>query len=203
MRQRTKRMLGWFLAAAIYCLCVATLPRVVTAQTNGHAVFLLEDSTEKQWCAFTNRAQLDSSVSAMKAPEVATLTYRDRHVVRIDLAETDESGDWMVYDHYLLDEAGHVTRLSRLINVLPGDRSVSRIFSLKNGKVAKIREDAKQLSTGKRLRSPKPVWLPDLPVETAMSSFPFSRLLQRDDFPGDGSACVDVSGANQRAGTVG
>jgi hypothetical protein len=83
-----------------------------------------------------------------------------------------------------------IVKLSRMVNVLPGDRSVVQDFSISGGKVAKTGTVTKQLSTGKPLSSPESVWLPDLAIKTATKMFPFFALLGHSALRTSGKSCV-------------
>lgn len=118
-------------------------------------VFLLQESSD-QWCSYIDQNEWKGAVRASGAMVVAELRYSQDKLTEIDVTETDESGDWTVFDHYFLDTDNNLKKLSRLINVLPGDRSVLETFSIADGKTKKISTEAKQLSTGKPLSSPPP-----------------------------------------------
>ena len=155
-------------------------------------VFLLEDAATKQWCAYNKEATWNTGVQDAGAMTVGTLTYSNHHLSQIDVTETDESGDWTVYDHYFLDDRGQIMKLSRMINVLPGDRSVLQTFSIGDGKAKKTATTEKQLSTGKLLTSPQSVWLPELPIKTGTKQFPFSGLLGRSGLAMSSKFCVQI-----------
>jgi hypothetical protein len=121
---------------------------------------------------------------------VGALTYSNDHLSRIDVTETDESGDWIVYDNYFIDNNGYVIRLSRLINVLPDDRSVSQTFSIIKERITQTAMTERVLGSGKLLISPKPVWLPDLPIRASLKQFPFSGLLSRPSVGTAGKVCL-------------
>lgn len=159
------------------------------AQANVTKVFLLEDATNNQWCSFKSEAPWNVAVQDAKSMTVATLTYSNDLLSQLDVTKTDESGDWTVYDHYLFDNHGQLVKLSRMINVLPGDRSTLQAFSISHGKAKKTGTTSKQLSTGKRLNSPKPIWLPELPIATNIKMFPFSTLLGRSNLRTSDKSC--------------
>ena len=162
----------------------------IFGQVKAAKVFLLEDTRSHQWCAYNNEAPWNAAVQDAGAMTVATLTYSDDHLSRIDVTETDESGDWTVYDHYFLNDRGQIVRLSRMINVLPGDRNVVQTFSIRDGKATKTGTTVKQLSTGQPLTSPKPTWLPDLAIRTETRMFPFFSLLGLADLRTASKTCV-------------
>ncbi len=166
-------------------------PGCASGQENGPTkTFLLEDPGNSQWCAYNKEATWNTAVQDAGAMTVGTLTYLKHRLLQIDVTETDESGDWTVYDHYFLNGRGEVVKLSRTINVLPGDRSVLQTYAISNGKAKKTTTTEKQLSTGKLLASPKSEWLPDLPIKTETKQFPFSGLLGRSSPTTSSKYCV-------------
>ena len=162
-------------------------------QTKASKVFLLEDAPNNQWCSYTTESTWKAKVQEVGAMSVGTLAYSNDHLSQIDVTETDESGDWTVYDHYFFDDHGQLVKLSRLLNVLPGDRSVSQTFSISNGKATQTATSEKQLSTGKPVTSPTADWLPDVSIETSTKMFPFSALLSRPGLRTSPKSCVKVS----------
>lgn len=173
-------------------------PNYASAQAKATIkVFLLEDTGNNQWCGYTKESTWNTAVQDVEAMTVGTLTYSNDSLSQIDVTETDESGDWTVYDHYFLNDRGEIVKLSRLINVLPGDRSVSQTFSISNGKAKMTATTEKQLSTGKPLSSPKPVWLPNLSITTRVEMFPFSSLLGRPGLETSSESCVQASGTEK------
>jgi hypothetical protein len=166
-------------------------------QANTAKVFLLEDAVSNQWCAYKNEATWNAAVEHARAMRVAALAYSNGRLSKIDVTETDESGDWIAYDRYFVDDRGQMIKLSRMINVLPGDRSVLQTFLISDGKVKKIATTEKQLSTGKPLTAPESVWVPNLPVETTTGKFAFSGLLGRRPLWTNSKYCVQISGAQR------
>jgi len=173
-----------------FCVAALFVLEPALAQSKTQKVFLLEDVGSDQWCAYDSESTWDATVQRLQAMTVGTLTYADDHLSRIDVTETDESGDWMVYDHYFLDGRGRLVKLLRLINVLPGDRSVEQTYVISAGKAIKTKRTDKELSTGKPMVSPESVWLPNLPIKTKTTMFPFSALLARPDFREAAKVCV-------------
>ena len=185
------RALGTVILAGVLLLLASGY---ISGQAKAAKVFLLEDTRSNQWCAYNNEAPWNTAVQDAGAMTVATLTYSDDRLSQIDVTETDESGDWTVFDHYFLNNRRQIVRLSRMINVLPGDRSVVQTFSISDEKATKTETTMKQLSTGKPLTSPKPVWLPDLAIRTEKRMFPFFPLLGRADLRTASKACMPMSG---------
>jgi len=166
-----------------------------SAQVEASKVFLLEDAGNNQWCSYTTESTWKAKVQEVGGMTVGTLAYSNDDLSQIDVTETDESGDWTVYDHYFLDSHGHLVKLTRLLNVLPGDRSVSQAFSISNGKATKTATSEKQLSTGRLAVSPKADWLPDVTIETDLKMFPFFALLSRPGLRTSPRSCVKVAAA--------
>jgi hypothetical protein len=87
-------------------------PGSPSGQENGTTkVFLLEDAGNSQWCAYHKKATWNSALQDAGAMTVGTLTYTNDRLLQIDVTETDESGDWTVYDHYFLNGRGEVVKL--------------------------------------------------------------------------------------------
>ena len=180
MRYSAKVLIGLLLIQAGF----------VSAQAKAYKVFLLEDAGNDQWCSYITESRWKAKVHELGAMTVATLSYSNDHLTQIDVTETDETGDWTVYDRYFLDGHGQLVKLSRLLNVLPGDRSVSQTFSISNGKATRTASSEKRLSTGKAVTSPAAEWLPDLPIKTGTSMFPFSPLLGNPGLRKSQKSCV-------------
>ena len=161
-------------------------------QTRSASVFLLEDARANQWCAYGKEAPWKAAVQQSAASTVGSLTYVNKRLAQIDVTRTGESGDWLVYDHYFLDEHEQIVRLSRTINVLPGDRSVVQVFSIRDGEAKRAATTETQLSTGKPLSSPESVWLPELPILTRINMSPFSGLLVRSDLMTSSKSCISA-----------
>lgn len=180
-------------AAVLVTFFLLFQPGFASAQVTSSKVFLLEDAGNNQWCSYTTEATWKAKVQEIGAITVGTLAYSNNHLSHIDVTETDESGDWTVYDHYFLDDHGQLVKLSRLLNVLPGDRSVSQTFSISNGKATKTATSEKQLSNGKPVTSPASDWLPDVTIQTEPKMFPFAVLLSRPGLRTSPRSCVKVS----------
>jgi len=182
-----------YFAAALVGVSLLFQPSFASAQAKASKVFLLEDAGNNQWCSYTTESTWKAKVQEVGAMTVGTLAYSNDHLSQIDVTETDESGDWTVYDHYFFDDHGQLVKLSRLLNVLPGDRSVSQTFSISNGKAEKITSSEKQLSNGKPVTKPAGDWLPDVAIQTAPKMFPFAALLSRPGMRSSPKSCVTIS----------
>jgi len=53
------------------------------------------------------------------------------------VTEEDETGDWIVYGHYMIDSEEPVVGLTRTINVLPGDLTQDEPYVIEGGKAKK------------------------------------------------------------------
>lgn len=166
---------------------------IATAQVTTLKVLLMEDAGKHQWCSYLSKPTWRTATKKAQAMRVGSLDYSNGILTEIDVSETDESGDWTAYDRYFLNSQGQMTRLTRLLNVLPGDRSVSQVFLIGNGKTTRTAINEKQLSTGKPVTSPRGDWLPDVAIETDPKMFPFWALLHRPSLRTSPKSCVKVS----------
>lgn len=140
--------------------------------------FLLEDAKQERWCAYGNKSLWTSDVQSFAASVVATVEYSGDHLSKISVTEEDEAGDWIVYDHYAVGEKGNILGLNRIINILPGDRSEEETYIVVNGKAKKQSSISRKLSTKEVLTVQKEKdWLPDVPIVTRLSDFPFASLI--------------------------
>ncbi|MGH9474007.1 MAG: hypothetical protein ACRD2F_03940 [Terriglobales bacterium] len=181
--------------AALACTLLLIPPTDASGQAKAtKKVFLVENRGRDRWCAYNKESAWRAAVNRAEALTVGVLIYAGRQLRRIDVTETDESGDWTAYDHYLLNGRGEITRLYRMINILPGNRSVSQTYLINDGKAKKTAATEKQLSSGKPLISAKPVWLPKVPIRTRLGMFPFSSLLGRPGLTTASKSCAPIPG---------
>ncbi len=164
-----------------------------SAQAKASKVFLLEDSRNQQWCSDLSEVTWNVKVREVQAMTVATLIYSNDLLSQVDVTHTDQSGDWTVYDHYFFDGHGQIVKLTRLLNVLPGDRSVLQTFSISNGHAEKVATSEKRLSDGTPVTVPSGEWLPDLAIATQPKMFPFAALLGRPATRTAPTSCAKVS----------
>lgn len=181
-----------FRAVLLGAVLLLFRPGYVFGQVKATEIFLLEDVANKPWCSYTREAPRQAAVEDAEAMTVASLIYSNGRLSQINVTETGETGDWIVYDNYFLDSHRQIVKLTRWINVLPGDRSVLQTFSISGGRARQTATTEKWLSTGQPLRSPEPVWLPELPVRTDVKSFPFSALLGRPGLRTRRKLCVQA-----------
>jgi hypothetical protein len=147
-----------FGAASLAVVLLSAQPSSASGRARTAKVFLLDDAANKRWCAYSKEATWNGAVQKVGAVTVGALNYSGDHLLQIDVTETDESGDWTVYDHYVLDDRRQVIRLSRTINVLPEDRSVLQTFSISDGHATRTATTEKRLSTGELRSSPRSAW---------------------------------------------
>jgi hypothetical protein len=162
----------------------------VSGQKGPREIPYLEDARSRQWCAFDTQSEWQAAVNNTRSMRVGTLIYPDGLLSEIHFNQEDEAGDYIVYDDYFVDARGSIVKLSRKINILPGRRSVVQVFSVMNGKAKKTGETATDLSTGEPLISPRPIWLPNLPIHTSIRAFPFSELVGKPGLTNSTKTCV-------------
>lgn len=173
-------------------VCLISQSVFAWGQQKASKLFLLEATTSGEWCAFAKEPVWNDAAQMTEATTVGSLTYSNDRLSKIDVTEASESGDWIVYDNYFIDEKGLVTRLSRLINSMTYDMSVSQEFSIHKGVPIKTKVVEKELESGKLLSSPESVWLPEIPIRTELKQFPFSGLLARPDIRVQSKACIQA-----------
>src|SRR5438093_245198 len=80
-------------------------------------IYLLEDSraTPQQWCGFSNKSNRDSQVNVLGSTSSASVEYKNNRASIVDVTTADDpgSGDWVVYDHYVLSEDENIQTLKR------------------------------------------------------------------------------------------
>ena len=163
------------------------------AEVEAPRLYLLEVPKTHQWCTYASQSVWNAAVQKTGSAKVAELTFRGDRMSVISITETDESGDWMVFDRYLLDELGRPYKLFRTLNVLSGDRSVIEAFSLSEDKVTKLSTRSKQLRTGRNVPPSEDVWLPHIPIARRLNMLPFSDLLTRSDLRQAEKICITSS----------
>jgi len=178
---------------ATLLLLVGLLPiQGKAGQPVAKTLYLLEDNKHQQWCAFRDEREWKTEVESLSALVVATAEYVDGRLSAVDVTHQDEAGDWIVYDHYSLDQSGKISKLKRTINVLPGDRSENEVFLMLSGTPKKESAASRKLSTGEPA-SKADVWLPDVPITTRVEAFPFSSLIGSSGAESKAKSCVQVS----------
>lgn len=178
------------LATLVALLCVLSASKGYAR--HGRRLFFLQDVQHKQWCAYESEPVWTSEVKRLGADSVATVDYADDRVSNIALSQQDETGDWMVSDHYAVNHKGELRKLKRIINILPGDRSEEELYMIADGKAKKQTHISRKLSTGKTLRAPEEVWLPQVPIVTRLQDFPFAALARdtRPDLWPESRKCI-------------
>jgi len=161
---------------------------------DGPTVYVLNNPQKQQWCGYLDQKLWRSQIDENGALETASVEFSDGHPRRIKFTEEDdpESGDWIAYDTYMLDDDGSVRSLQRTTNVLPGDVSRTESFVNREGKLVKTVVTMKSLKTGRSV-APRKVWFPDRPLPRNVTALPFSALLPRiGDIHGTQPTCVSA-----------
>jgi len=146
------------------------------AQSKTTKILFLEDVDHKEWCAYANESIWKSTVDSLGAMTVGSLNYEKDQLSAVDVTEDDETGDWIVYDHYTVDPRGEPSWNKRKINILPGDRTIDETYQIQNGKATRRSSSIRSLSTGKNLSDPER-WLPKVAIITRATDFPFAALI--------------------------
>src|SRR5438270_572555 len=79
---------------AVWLLLVAFAP----AELKETKIYLLKDDVKEEWCAFANEPEWRAAVQNAGSMMVGTVIYSGQHLSKVDVTETDQTGDWTVYD---------------------------------------------------------------------------------------------------------
>ncbi len=107
------------------------------------------------WCAYASQKTRDSISDAGTDDhgnfyQSANAVIANGEAQRIFLTSSDESGDWIVYDDYVLIR-GQISRLERKYNGF-GAGSLVQVFVVKGGKMVRQSQDLYEL--GRKTRKP-------------------------------------------------
>ena len=180
-RLRRRLMTKYFAVFTLMMFIGVVFVKQAFTQSVSRNIPLLDDTEHHQWCAYRSESDWTAEVRSLNALSVGTLEYTGDHISKIDVTAEDESGDWIVYDHYALDSGGKIRELSRTINILPGDRSENETYIIRDEKARKQSSSTERLSTKEVLPSQQDqeTWLPNVPVVTRLKDFPFSDLISK------------------------
>ena len=159
----------------------------------GKTVYYLKDDSNKQWCGYTSESRFKAQIQALAARVVGDTEYADGRILTVHLFETDETGDWGVYDEYSASKSGELRGLKRTINILPEHVSEEQVFLIQNGKAIKQRSTFRDLDTGKPIQKSVD-WFKAPPVVKGIDAFPFSALIgrKRIEVWSKGEVCIPV-----------
>jgi hypothetical protein len=159
----------------------------------GKTVYFLKDDSHKQWCGYASESRFKAQIQALAAMVVGGADYTDSRISTVHVTETDETGDWEVYDEYTTDKNGKLESLKRTINILPEHNSEEQLFLIQNGKAIKQRSTYHALGMGKTPQKSVD-WFKAPPVVTRIAAFPFSALIgsKRTEVWSKGAACIHM-----------
>lgn len=157
-------------------LLACLLPTQTTSKVVPVKLFFLDDADHSTWCVYANESSWKDAVEKTGADNVATAEIADFKAITIQFTQSDETGDWMVFDEYTVGRDDSMVGLSRRINVLPADRTIEEKYALQNGALVKMSTATRSLTTSKILQNGGP-WSPDLPVLKRVQDFPFATLI--------------------------
>jgi hypothetical protein len=159
----------------------------------GKTVYFLKDDSHKQWCGYASESRFKAQKQALAPMVLGGADYTDSRISTVHVTESDETGDWEVYDKYTADKSGKLESLKRTINILPEHNSEEQLFLMQNGKAIKQRSIFHALGMG---RTPQKSvdWFKAPPVVTSIGAFPFSALIgsKRTEVWSKGTACIHM-----------
>ena len=144
---------------------------------------LLENPRTHEWCAYRNESEWMSDVDSLTARNLGRLLYSGGRLTEIFVTRQHETEDWSVEDRYFLGPKGALERLSRIIEIVPGDRVVKETFSIQGNKAIRQTREVHSLSTDR----PAPLGnesLPNVPVSVNAREFPFAAFIAENRFSG-------------------
>jgi hypothetical protein len=145
-------------------------------------VYFLRDDSHGRWCGYRSESQLrDEARPLGGSPVVGEVDYVNGRVSAVRVSQTDETGDWVVNDEYVVGGNGKLERLKRTINIFPEDHSEEQVFLLSDGKATTQSDTHRELRTGKSTRD-KVDWFTPPPVVRSLRAFPFFALVERHGF---------------------
>lgn len=189
----TRRLVILFFTGTI--LFAALLRQTAFPQTTTQKLFLLKDTSRHEWCAYGSESEWTDKVQAVNADVVGMVEFSESKISRVDVTRQDETGDWVVFDHYTVSNDGQIVKLSRTINVLPGDITVDEGYLIEGGKARKQSDTVRRLSTKEALPKGTTLdWLPRVPVTVRIEAFPFASLISANHAPiGKEKACAPAA----------
>jgi hypothetical protein len=154
-------------------ICSAAIWSAAQTQNSG-SVYLVADE-DGRWCAFrTEKLWTAAKAAVGAAPVVARINYANGRAGSVYLTTADETGDWTIYDKYVLSKNGQLTRLERTIDIT--GQMKEEEWVIRSPEAIMEKSVGHSLSTHAVI--PKgAIWLPHPPVVTETSKFPFWRLV--------------------------
>ncbi len=173
----------------------ASLMGTVQAQAAGgrstRMIYLLRDESRGTWCGYASEAQFRAEAESLGAAVVGGATYTDGRLSRVEVTVTDETGDWEVYDDYLIPLKKRSWRLSRTVSIIPEDLREKHLFVMNAGKAVEQQASYTELGTG-RPTDRRAEWFESPPIFTDRRQFPFWLLIsdKRQAIWADGRVCT-------------
>ena len=143
-------------------------------------IYLLKDSPHQQWCSFADRKAWQAWLNDEKnySLDNAIVDLVDGGISVIKLQQESESQDSAIIDTYFLS-GDKVQRLSRRMNVLPGDTTETQIFLIQDGRPKLQSTVIRRLSNGAPLKRSQSM-MPQTEIITSFNGFPFASLLDAE-----------------------
>lgn len=155
---------------------------------------LLENPQNHEWCAYRDESEWMSDVDSLTARNLGRLVYSGGRLKEIFVTQQHETEDWSVEDRYFVGPQGALERLSRIIEILPGDRRVKEIYLIRGGKALRQTREVRSLSTDKPA-SLGDASLPQVAVKTNALELPFAAFVVANRFSGlsAGKVCLPAN----------
>jgi hypothetical protein len=187
MRELLRALFSAALCLSLTIGCVSAYPG--KDDVAGSTVYFLRDDLHERWCGYSSESRFQKQVQSVVARFAGGADFSDDRILMLHISETDESGDWAVYDVYTFDAEGKLHRLERTMYIM-GIKE-QQFFLIRNGKATKQR----QLGPGKAAQ--KFVnWFKAPPVMVSLEGAPFSVLIgtKRPQVLSNGELCFPIEG---------
>jgi len=160
-------------AAKLVVVVLAPVLLSRTAQAQLKDSVFVARGTGGTWCAFKRREEWVLYADSNHSYVVSTVVTKAAHITAVDVTTTDETGDWAVFDHYVLGLNGRVERIDRRVNT--ADRKiVKQVFVARHGRLEALSRAYFDFDSGRR-SSDTTAELPDIPLHSALADFAFAE----------------------------
>jgi len=158
-------------------ICVLMLCTIAMSQQSSQTIYIDEHPDSSQWCALQDSNSSDADIQNTRSLVVASANYISGRLSVIDINKEADSGDWIMFDHYVIDRSGNMVSLKRVFNSATDDASMIEIADFVSGKLILRSQTYKSLSAGAPLGSKDLTWIPKITIYPSIKKLPFARLL--------------------------
>ena len=149
-------------------------------------IYFTDNEDDKKWCTQASEKEWRAASHSYVA---GVLIYRDGKLAEMDITSDGESGDWDVFDQYVVDGGGKPQKLVRTTETFaPQSSVIEETFKNENGRLRKTGAKVVKPDPDQHLKSLAQYWLPNPPAISNLAAFDFYPLL-RDPVPTGKKVC--------------